>query len=222
MKLVKFDLATGLAIDAVSLPTDVRIVDDDRPVSDAGERLAIVNGAVTRIWDLRGFSAYGGPLGRTPMRVPNDAAYLGKSWTDLQAMTAGGNDYGIRQAPRPETTQEASTRQAAAAQAAAAAERARINALVVSSDKLTQAAFAAGLITAEEAIAWGGSGTIPAPLVTAIATLAPNKRALASIRASTLLAYRRNDPLLEEVWLAIPGVTTQALDALFIAAAAIE
>jgi len=111
---------------------------DDGPLSDLGQRLALVDGSVVRIWDLRGFSAFGGPAGRTPIEVPNDVAFLGKSWAQLA-------DVGFGQEPRPMTPEE----QAAADAAALAAERARA---VASPRQFRLALLQLDLLDAVEAI----------------------------------------------------------------------
>ena len=131
MQLVRFD-AAGLAIEVAPLPAGYSVTQDDGPVNDLGQRLALVDGAITRVWDLRGFSAFGGEDARQPTEIPDDPAFFGKSWGDLAKL-------GYHQVPRPETKQEAAARKAAEAEAAAAADRDRRANIVVNRYQLLSA-----------------------------------------------------------------------------------
>lgn len=114
----------GLAIAVTPVPADMHATADDGPVSQGGHRLALVNGAIARVWDLRGYSCFTGASGRVPGFVPNDPGMVGKSWTDLAEL-------GFLQNARPETEAEQEAReQAAEAARIANLEVARYAALV--------------------------------------------------------------------------------------------
>lgn len=152
MQLVTFDPATGLAISTQPITAGVLVTDDNGPINDAGQRLALVDGAVTRVWDLRGWGAFGGADGRTPIDVPEGLDTIGKSWADLALMTSAENPHGLLKDPRPETNAERTAREAAEAQAAAAAEdAARLNAKV-SMAQFRKALLQIGLLDDVEAV----------------------------------------------------------------------
>lgn len=163
MKLVTFD-GTGLAVSIQDIPENVRAVSaDPGALNEEGRRLALVNGAVGRIWDLRGFApAYGGSDGRTTIRVPMDASMLGKSWDDLAALRLPQHPHGILREPRPETSAEREAREKAAADAAAAAALARRANRVVSAVQIRLAANEMGIRDAIETLM--GSAETPRSL----------------------------------------------------------
>jgi len=210
MNIVKIDPATGLGIGLATREGEYPCP-DNLPLNHNGQRLALVDGAITRIWDLRGFSAYGGEDGRTPTSVPNTQEMLGKSWDDLAAR-------GYRQSPKPETAAEKRTREAAEAEAAAEAERVRILGLSASSVQFAQACAMAGIITKAEAVAWASAGTLPAALAAAISAIPDDdERFAAEIKAAGAVSYERASPLVAGLGQAM-GKTAAELDALFVLA----
>lgn len=130
MRLITFG-AYGLATSEQTLAGDVHPAPDDRPINDEGQRLAVVDGVVTRVWDLRGFSAFGGSDGRTPGRIANDPAMIGKSWDDLAGLKTDDHPYGLLKVARPETAAEKKAREKAEADAVAAKELQRLANLTV-------------------------------------------------------------------------------------------
>jgi hypothetical protein len=132
------------------------------------------------------------------MEVPNDPALVGKSWDDLAALTPP-----ILKEPRPLTNDEIAAQAAAEQAAAAAAEAARVASLVVTKFQAKAALLNAGLLDDVEA-------------------------AVAAADALTKLAwadaqeFRRRSPLIADLAAALdPPLTSEQLDALFVAASTI-
>lgn len=145
MQLITIDLETGLATSAHTIPANVAVTSDDGPINQDGQRFALVDGSLTRVWDLRGFGCFGGADGRTPSAVPADTP-IGASWDDLAALTSSEHPYGLLRAPRPETRAEKTAREAAEAQAAADAAAAEKAHAVISMAQFRKALLAAGLL----------------------------------------------------------------------------
>lgn len=114
----------GLAISMSKLQADMRIVPEGLAPAE-GQRIGLVDGAVSLVWDLRGSSAFGGPDGRTAVRVPDSPVMVGKSWDDLAVLKFDEHPYGLLRAARPETALEKRAREKAEADAAAALEAER-------------------------------------------------------------------------------------------------
>lgn len=97
-----------------------------------------------------------------------------------------------------------------------AARRARVS---VSRTQFAVAAVQSGLVTAAEAEAWVGAGTLPAIAVAAIDTIADaDARAEARIRVAGGQVVARNDPFIALLAAAL-ALTAADVDALFALAA---
>ena len=194
MQIVTFDPETGLAISAQPVPAGHLVTPDDGPINDNGRRLALVGGAVARVWDLRGWGAFGGLNGRTRIDVPAGAEMIGIGWDDLAAMVSDANPFGILQAPRPETPEEAEAREAEAAAAAEAAEAQRIAGLIVSDRQFAQAVANLGWITRDEAIEFVSAGALPAALAAGLAALPADQRFAVEIKLRGSTEFHRSAP----------------------------
>lgn len=195
MKLVKFG-PDGFAVAEMPVDPEFKIVPG--PLTPAeGQRLALVDGVPGLVWDLRGSSAYGGPDGRTDIRVPNTTAMIGKSWDDLAAETSAEHPHGILRAPRPETTAEREARETAEADAAAAAEAERRANRSLSRLQIRLAANQLGLRDQIEALVAN-----PATPITFVDYW------------REAIEYRRSHPIWPEA-LALIGKTEADLDALY-------
>lgn len=183
----------GLAVAVTPVPVDMHATTDDGPVSQAGHRLALVNGAITRVWDLRGFSCFTGTSGRVPGFVPNDPGMVGKSWSDLAEL-------GFLQNARPETEAEQEAREQAV-------EAARIANLEVARYAALVALLGAGIT--EQMIADHLAEIVDA-----------TEREHARLYFNRP-AWRRSSSFI--AWgMAEFGLTAAQVDALFIAASAID
>ncbi len=145
VSIVKIDLDTGLGLSVQRLPEDVYLSLDDQALSVDGQRLALVGGAVTRVWDLRGASAFGGEDGRQPATIPNDPAMIGLGWADLAATKSAGHPFGLLKDPRPLTRAEQAARAKAEADAKAQADAAALAALEITAVQARLAANDMGI-----------------------------------------------------------------------------
>lgn len=101
----------------------------------------------------------------------------------------------------------------------AEAERQRAATLSVSDVQFAIACQKGGLITADEAVAWAASGTLPAGLEAAIATLPEDARFEARIKAAGSKSFSRASPFVSLLASAL-GMTDDQMDALFVVASA--
>lgn len=126
---------------------------------------------------------------------------------------------GWKMEPRAETAAEKKAREKAEADAKAAAEKAAIMSIEVDSRQLAEAAAVAGLISWADATAWAARGELIPALETAIdAAIPAERRDQVKFRAASALSYRRDDADLAAIFLALPGMTAEALDNLFVLA----
>lgn len=224
MKLLVSPDASGVVSNAgrvlgTPIPAEAVIVDYDGDFTVPPMMSAIVkNGAIVLVPDWRGSGPWFDqtadranrevPIAITAPGVvpPNDLGHPVTAGWEHMAMT-----------PRAETSAEKTAREKAEAEARAAAEKARVQTIVVSDVQFAQAAAMAGIITEAEAVAWAGSGTLPAALDAAINALPEAARFGARMKAAGATTYERSSAIVAALGAAM-GKTEADLDALFVTA----
>ncbi len=208
MKIVIFNesgFPVGEQAPPPPLPENHVLMDETLPLRDEAGRWLQPDG--TYVVDLAGEPCFGGADGRTAGHVP--AGHRGKGWPDLVGAISDEHPWGLLREPRPETKAEKAAREKAEADAVAAAEAARVAAISVP-------LFSIRKVFRDTKAQDGQSYLAKVDEARLAGVLSEDAH-----EAITMLdPVKRSSPYISEFQTAF-GFTSEEVDALFIAAAAV-